>query len=114
MHYKTVEKRIEAAKLTTGSTNSRESRLASSGIKYLLKQLEQKNCKVYHSTGHFYCSGFIENNGRYVYYSLGDYRSFDYILIRQAKHLKDFTGGENHYTSLQNMVQNIENMLRGN
>lgn len=32
------------------------------------------------------------------------------ILIRTAKHIKDFTGGSNNYTSLDNFVEDIEKL----
>lgn len=52
------------------------------------------------NTGHFYCSGFFEDNrGQVYYFSISDVRFFrePKILIRKAKHEKDYTGETNHY-----------------
>ena len=60
------------------------------------------------NTNHFYISGFLKSveNGKYVYFSISDVRYFlnewnDKILIRTAEHLKDYTGGNNNYTTLE-------------
>jgi hypothetical protein len=60
------------------------------------------------SIGHFYISGFLKSieNGKYVYFSISDVRHFlnewsDRILIRTAQHLKDYTGGSNNFTTLE-------------
>lgn len=70
------------------------------------------------NTGHFYVSGFIERQGRFVYFSISDVRHFrnswyTNILIRQANHNTDFTGGHNHYTSLNNFRVEVTKLLEG-
>jgi hypothetical protein len=64
--------------------------------------------------GHFYCSGFIQNNqtGRMAYFSISDVRHFpggwfNNILIRTAEHAKDYTGGRNQYTDLANIGKSL-------
>ena len=57
------------------------------------------------SSGHYDLSGFIEKDGKYVYFSISDVRHFpgDWyknILIRTAKSNKDYTGGSNGYTTM--------------
>ena len=68
------------------------------------------------SRGHYYISGFIERDGRFVYFSMSDVRHFpggwhDNILIRTAKSDKDYTGGSNCYTTLDNFQRNVETLL---
>jgi len=67
--------------------------------------------------GHFEVSGFIEKGGRYVYFSISDVRFFQdkwqsEILVRKAESLSDFTGGMNHYTSLERFRENVSVLIR--
>lgn len=55
--------------------------------------------------GHFYVSGFIKKNDKYVYFYISDVRFgldawYNNILIRTAENEKDYTGGCNEYTTL--------------
>jgi hypothetical protein len=58
------------------------------------------------SLGHFYISGFFElehklnGNKQTYYFSIEDLRGGQTFLIRTAKDFKDYTGGTNHYLSL--------------
>lgn len=60
------------------------------------------------NVGHFYLSGFFKlETGKIVYFSLPDVRSwkagdtyFGRMLFREAKDVKDFTGGQNRYVFL--------------
>jgi hypothetical protein len=55
------------------------------------------------SPNHFDMSGFFKDGGKdqIWYFSLSDLRGFkDNLLIRTAKHYKDFTGGMNQYAPL--------------
>lgn len=59
------------------------------------------------SRSHFYCSGFVRRGRQFVYFSISDVRYFstswaDRVLVRTAKHEKDYTGGFNQQTELQN------------
>jgi hypothetical protein len=63
--------------------------------------------------GHFYISAMIRNKQtkNLVYISCSDVRFFpnewySHILIRTAKHDKDWTGGVNNYTSLSKLHEN--------
>lgn len=52
---------------------------------------------------HFDMSGFFKDGAKdqIWYFSVGDLRGFkDAMLIRTAKHYKDYTGGMNQYVSL--------------
>lgn len=64
--------------------------------------------------GHFYVSGFIKKNDKYVYFSIPDVRGYEdwsRVLIRTAKNEKDYTGGMNNYTSLDKFAENIQPLL---
>lgn len=77
------------------------------------KNYVKRVCKAHNwelvefSTGHYYCSWFIKNGEKYIYCSFSDVRHFQkewykLILYRTAKSEKDYTGGSNNYTDLQN------------
>lgn len=68
------------------------------------------------STGHYILSGFVEKDGKYVYFSISDVRHFprgwySNILIRTAQHEKDYTGGSNGSTTLEDLGRNLDRML---
>ena len=68
------------------------------------------------SAGHYYVSGFIYRNNRYVYFSISDVRHFpggwyDNILIRTAKSDGDYTGGCNNYTQLRDFGEKAVYLL---
>ena len=62
---------------------------------------------------HYEFSCFIKNaENRYVYFSISDVRFwknnwYNNILIRTAKHDKDYHGGNNNYTSLPNLQNSV-------
>ena len=58
--------------------------------------------------GHFELSGFLRSKetGRFVYWNISDVRFFrnawaDHVLIRTATDATDYTGGANHFTTLE-------------
>ena len=70
------------------------------------------------NNNHYYLSGFIGKDGRFVYFSISDVRYFsrgwrDNILIRIAKSEQDYTGGSNNYTSLEDFSEKVEALLEG-
>jgi len=78
--------------------------------RYLLKQIGREFELVNWSRGHFGVSGFLRNNanGKLVYFSISDVRHwpddwYNNILIRIAKHDKDYTGGSNNYTTFNEL-----------
>ena len=87
--------------------------------KELTKQLPD-NCEIVAwSRGHFYISCFIKNNtsGRFAYLSTSDVRHFpnewyNNILIRTAKHEKDYTGGSNDWSDWKNLKRNLERLFK--
>ena len=70
------------------------------------------------SKGYFLVSGFISDSetGKYVYFNIGDVRDtglwHDKILIRSAASDKDYTGGWNHYTSLDGFGDAIRRLFK--
>jgi len=61
-------------------------------------------------------SGFITDGEHYVYFSFSDVRFlknewYHHILIRTAKHEKDYTGGTNQYTSLPKFGEDVQGLL---
>jgi hypothetical protein len=65
--------------------------------------------------GHFEVDGFLQDvAGHVVYFATGDVRWWpwaDRILIRRATHLKDFTGGPNHETTLEDFPAAVRLLL---
>lgn len=59
--------------------------------------------------GHFYVSGFFKKDGQMYYFSQSDVRWFagDSILVRTAKHEKDFSGGSNNFTTLDSQMFSV-------
>lgn len=72
--------------------------------------------------GHYYVSGFIEKNGKYMYFSYsiprgesainlyaGDF--LEGILVRSAESTSDFTGGRNQFCNFKNFKDAINSIL---
>lgn len=111
MKIEDVKLRIEQAGMTTGVSNTRESLRASSGIRALIKEAFP-DATIHFITGHFYCSGFIERAGKFVYFSFSDYRYFpNSAYCRTATSEKDFTGGRNVPCAVENLVDTIRKIF---
>lgn len=84
-------------------------------LKKVLKNILGSEYTIKISLGHFYISGFIEKNNKFVYFSIEDLREngeeFNSILYRTAKSFDDYTGGSNRYTELENLDKAIKNIL---
>jgi hypothetical protein len=68
-----------------------------------------------YSRGHFEVSAFVQrSDGQIIYISLSDARqgpnAFDRILYRTAQHTKDYTGGHNNHTSVEDLSSAISNL----
>jgi hypothetical protein len=63
--------------------------------------LKEKGCtNIEMGYGFYYFSGFFTSpTGQAYYFSCSDVRHFPYnrLLIRTAKHYKDYTGGSNNF-----------------
>ena len=66
--------------------------------------------------GHYYFSAFLQRkDGKIFYISSRDVRGYQpgasalhNLLIRTAKHTKDFTGWANHYTSFDEIKNTMD------
>lgn len=83
---------------------------ASSYKRFLTKMCKKNNWTLVNfNRGHYYCSWFIKNeDNKFVYCSFADVRHFSTewykcILHRVAKNERDYTGGSNWYTELENL-----------
>lgn len=82
------------------------------------RQLNGSGYKIEgYTKGYFYVSGFVSNNknGRYAYFNVGDVRATSTwsrnILVREARKVKDYTGGINHIVSLDNIGAEIRKIM---
>lgn len=86
-------------------------------IKSILEETNPNFILDSFNIGHFCVSGFIKNqdNNKFVYFSIYDVRCnndvLDCILLRTAENNKDFTGGNNSYTELENLKLELEHLL---
>lgn len=73
---------------------------------------------VAYSRGHFEVSAFLENSytGKIVYLRVSEVRDRDCaaamscVLIRTAKSVKDFTGGQNYFVPLTEVVSSAKRL----
>lgn len=83
-------------------------------------QVYQEGCELITFTrGYFGISGFISNadRTRFVYFSVPDVRDmsvwYKHILVREAESEKDYRGGINNYTSLDNFGTAVNKLMNG-
>ena len=102
---------------SSGTTAGADFRIFARLFKKFVKSALPPDAKlVSFDVGHYDLCGFIRKNGKFAYFSIPDVRYFprkwqDNILVRTAKSEKDYTGGDNHYTSLKNFRNNIEKLI---
>ena len=88
-------------------------------IKYLNKVAKENNWEVVRVLkNHYDFSAFLKRNDKFVYFSISDVRCFvnDWyynILIRTAKNENDSLGGQNFYTTLDNLPTALEKLAGG-
>lgn len=86
-------------------------------INYLRSLCKQNGWELVNvGRNHYEFTAFIKRDSRYVYFSISDVRYwqnewYKHILIRTANNDKDYTGGNNNYTSLPNLQSAIGNLL---
>ena len=66
--------------------------------------------------GHYFLSGFIKKENKFVYFSISDVRYFKNewaknILIRTAISDRDYTGGPNDFTTLEDFKKAVKRFL---
>lgn len=85
--------------------------------KKIKKQLEKYNIElVKFNINHFYISGFLKKEQKYLYFSTYDYRYFrdkfyNEILIRKCKDENDYKGETNSYCSIENFGEKINCLI---
>lgn len=98
---------------SSGSTTGKDYKQFSRLFKNHLKKILPAGIDIVTFSNNHYCfSGFLSDGKSFVYFSISDVRYFkndwyNKILIRTAKHAKDYTGGQNYYTSLDNFVKSV-------
>ena len=102
-----------------GPTTGRDFKIFAEHFERELKnQISPDYIISYKSVGHYYLCGFIKSKeGKFVYFSIPDVRFFPEewhtnILIRTAEHEKDWIGGCNHYTSLEEFKASIDKLFQ--
>lgn len=87
-------------------------------INYLRSICKERGWEVVNvGRGHYYFCLFIKENGNYIYLAIHDVRYnpnswHNNILVRTAKHNKDYTGGQNMYTSLERLPTTLAWMFK--
>ena len=97
-----------------GTCMSKEAKSFVTAFRNMLKrELADLNPTITIKPGHYYLFGMVEVGGKYLYvnYEIPRWRSHidmsrsgvDGVLYRPAKHDKDWTGGNNRFTSIQDL-----------
>lgn len=85
---------------------------------YLKRNLQENYELINYSKGYFEISGFIRNteNNKYMYFSFPDVRYdstwYNHVLYRTAENETDYTGGQNKYCSVENLINNMQNSIK--
>ena len=84
--------------------------------KFVERNLPPKAELVDYMRGFYYASGFIERDGKFVYFSISDVRHFQHvwstaILVRTAKDGHDYTGGNNNFADLAGFEPLVDRLL---
>jgi hypothetical protein len=100
---------------SSGSTIGKDYKSFSTKYRNRLKKIFP-DCTIVFSNNHYCFSGFISKNEKHVYFSISDVRYFKNawfknILIRTAKHTKDYTGGSNCYSHFDNIRSKVLRLL---
>lgn len=83
-------------------------------MKYIAKNIGAE--MVSFLKGHYHCSCFFKKGEKYIYVAFADVRFYEgewfkRILYRDAKHEKDYTGGHNKYTSLEDLERSLRELF---
>lgn len=73
-----------------------------------------------YNVGHYYVSGYLHKDGRYLYFSyaparlmplnLVSARALHSVLIRSARDTKDYVGGRNHFCAVKDIASLIHRL----
>lgn len=97
-----------ATRFDQESYNTNEYKSFARSFKSTLKKIGNENgFKIAKfSVGHFYISGFLEmKDGKLIYFSHDN--GSERILVRTAKHLKDFASGHNNYCLFSELGEKV-------
>lgn len=103
----TTLKEFETWEFTNGSTTGDDFNIfAGKFMLHIRKSLPEGVKLVNFNRGHYYCSGFVQYEDKFAYFSISDVRHFpgdwvSNILIRTAESVKDYTGGRNGFCTLE-------------
>lgn len=92
----------------------------STKLRNFMKKVTEENPElelVSFNRGHFFCSGFFKSTETqvYIYFNVNWERGWHKkILYRTAKSDKDFTGGMNMYTTLEDFGKNVSTLAKRN
>lgn len=105
----------------TGTYVSKEFNTFQNAFKRLMTEVatELGGELVNFNKGHYDVSGFIERNGKFVYFDYSNYmnrsrvdlRNRDAFYCRTAKDSRDYQGGYNNFVSVENCVGIIDKLL---
>ena len=82
-------------------------------MKMFLKDgLKNTPCElVSYTKGHFFVSGFVmnKNTQKIAYFNVEDLREYnwDRCLYRTAENVKDYRGGHNNFTMIENLANEL-------
>ena len=102
---------------TSGPTTGEDFRIfAKKFHNYIKGQLPEGARMQRFSIGHYEVNGFIERGGKFAYFDISDVRHFpgewhERILIRTAESDRDYTGGPNQSTSMEDFCENTARLL---
>jgi len=99
-----------------GTTGEDFKRFARDFRKSIKEKLPERAELVNWNNGHYYVSGFVKRENKYVYFSISDVRFFKddwygHILIRTAENDKDYTGGSNCFILLESFTREVDKLL---
>lgn len=103
---------------SSGSTTGQDFNLFQKEFKKHIKKILLPGMELINfGANHYYLSGFIKKEKKFFYFSISDVRHFPgnwfrNILIRTAKSEKDYTGGSNNSTTLENFVPSIDRLFQ--
>ena len=83
--------------------------------KFVVSQLPEGSELASFDRGHFECGGFVKMGERFVWFKVRDVRDLDWsekILLRTAKHAKDYQGGRNWFATVRNFGPLVKQLLK--
>lgn len=104
---------------STGSTTGKDYKtFQTKYINYLRSLCKLHGWELVNVSRNHYCfTAFICNEeNKYIYLSISDVRYFNnewyyHILIRTAKHERDYRGGSNNYACLTTLSESVQRLL---